>query len=286
MDSENQKGLIGTIIFHGLLFLCVFLMSFAGGNSGGGNDSTGEALGGIEVSLGEPDLGGADQEAGYSEPVDAVATEKPIDQETLTEDDAEAPVLPSKEAETKPKTPVNTAPKITPPVARVVKPPAVQKRRPDSKSAFTKKGGNKGDGSEPGNQGSEDGSLFGEKDGGKGHGKGNGEDDGTGLPGNGPGMDDGPTGLPNGGTFDLSGFRSNNNFDIQTNRAGSGSVIIKLCVYKDGRLKSAAPTLGGTMTDQYFIQLALDAVKKNTYSPTGTSSSDKCGTVKFVFKTR
>ncbi|MFN0189531.1 MAG: hypothetical protein ACKVQV_12590 [Bacteroidia bacterium] len=287
MDSENQKGFIGTIIFHGLLFLTMFLMSFAG-NSGGGVNGTGEALGGVEVSLGEPDLGGPDSEAGYSpETVEATATETPVENETLTEDDAEAPILPSKEAETKPKTAVVSAPKITPPVYKPTKPSPVVERRPDSKGLFSKKGGQTGDGSKPGNEGRNDGSVFGDKDGSNGNGTGPGDGDGNGKPGDGDG--DGPSNGPGSGTgvkFDLSGFKRNNEFNIVSNRAGSGTVIIELCVFKDGRLKSARYVLGGTITEKYFIDLALKAVKENTYSPIGSATTDKCGKVKFTFKAR
>ena len=285
MDTNNQKGIIGTIVFHGLLFLCVFLMSFAGG-SGGGDNGTGEALGGIEVSLGEPDLGGTDAEAGYApEQDESAATEKPVEEQTLTEDDAEAPVLPSKETETKPKTPVVSQPKITPPVYKPTKPSPVVERRPDSKGLF-RKGGNVGDGKNPGNEGAPDGSVFGDKNGTHGDGNGDGNGDGDGRPGDGPGDGPGGPGNSTGVKFDLSGFRRNNEFNIVTNRAGSGTVIIELCVYQDGRLKSARPKLGGTMTDKYFIDLALKAVKENTYSPIGSVTTDKCGLVKFTFKAR
>lgn len=281
MNSNDQKGLFGTIVFHGLLFLCVFLMSFAGTGTKEGN-GTGEALGGIEVSLGEPDLGGPDDEAGYNPEEAAVAPSEPQqDETTLTEDDANAPVMESKEKVEKPKSPVVASPKITPPVFKPTKPNPNPVRMPDSKGLF-KKGGFKGDGKTPGNEGRPDGSVFGDKDGNGG--------DGTGGPGGGDGNGDGlpGDGGPGGGTvkFDLSGFKRDREFNIETNRAGSGSVFIELCVYKDGRLKSARPMLGGTMTDKYFIDLALKAVKENTYSPIGSITSDKCGKVKFTFKTR
>lgn len=290
MNSENQKGLIGTIIFHGLLFLCVFLMSFSdlagGGGGGGGNNSIGEALGGLEVSLGEPDLGGNDAENGYTdEQPEPSAEEPPQDESLLTEDDAQAPILPSKDEEIKPKTPVVAKPKITAPVYKPTKQSVkTPEKKIDSKGLF-KKGGNKGDGSKPGNEGKPDGTVFGDKDGN------NKKGDGDGGPGNGPGNGpgDGPGKGPGSGNsvkFDLSGFRRDKEFNIETNRSGSGTVIIEICVYKDGRLKSARPLLGGTMTDKYFIDLALRAVKENTYSPTANSSTETCGKVKFTFKTR
>lgn len=286
MDSEKTKGLVGTVLFHGLLFLTVFLMSFAG-NSGGGDNGTGEALGGIEVSLGEPDLGGPDEEAGYTpEAPEAAATEQPVENETLTEDDAEAPILPSKKNETKPKTPVVSQPKITPPVYKPTKPSPVVERRPDSKGLFSKKGGLSGDGKTPGNEGRQDGSIYGDKDGSSGDGTGPGNGDGDGRPGDGDGDGPGKPGSGTGVKFNLSGFRRDREFNIESNRAGSGTVIIELCVYKDGRLKSARYMLGGTITDKYFIDLALKAVKENTYSPIGVVTSDKCGKVKFTFKTR
>ena len=286
MKSENQKGFIGTIIFHGILFLGFFLMSFAGGN-GGGNNTTGEAMGGVEVSLGEPDLGGNDAESGYvpEQTPPQEFTENPVMDETLTEDDADAPVLPEKKEQVK-KTPVvSPKPVITPPVYKPTKPNPTPQRIPDSKGLF-RKGGNSGDGTKPGNEGRPDGSIFGDKDGDHGDGTGPGNGNGDGGPGNGPGNGPGEPGNGPGVKFDLSGFRRNHDFNIEPNRAGSGTVIIELCVFPDGKIKSVKHRLGGTMTDKYFIDLALKAVRENSYSPTGNVTSDKCGVVKFTFKTR
>ncbi len=289
MDSENQKGLIGTILFHGFLFLCVFLMSFAEDmNGGGGDNGIGEALGGIEVSLGEPDLGGPDNVAGYSnEQAEATATEKPVEEETLTDDNSDAPVLPSKEAETKPVKPVVTAPKITPPVYKKTT-PAPTPRKIESKGLYTKKGGSTGDGKNPGNEGRPDGSVFGDKDGGGGDGN-DGTGPGTGKPGSGEGdgPNDGPGKGYGNGKLDLSGFKKDRDFNIETNRSGAGTVIVKLCVDKNGKIKTVTQTLGGTMTDKYFIDLAIKAVKENSYSPTtGSTAETTCGLVKFTFKAR
>jgi len=281
-DFSEEKGIIGTIMFHALLFLCVFLMSFAGG-SGNGDNGTGEALGGIEVSLGEPDLGGDDAQAGYSEDSEPIAaSDEPIEQQTLTEDNSDAPIMESKV----PEKPIEkVAPKITPP--KYNKPPVAStkpQRKVNSASLFNKTIGNKGSGAKPGNEGRDDGSIYGDPDGNNGDGKtpGNGNDDGKPGDGNGPmGPGKGP-----GIDFDLSGFRRKNEFDIVTNRAGIGTVKIEICVFPDGRLKSAKHRLGGTMTEKYFIDLALKAVKENTYIPTGSVTSDKCGVVTFTFKAR
>ncbi len=286
MDSENQKGLIGTILFHGLMLLCVFLMSFAsGGGGGGGDNGTGEALGGIEVSLGEPDLGGPDTEAGFSAEEVVTTQETPVEDETLTDDKSTAPEIISKTPETKP-----TAPKITAPVFKKTVPNPTPKKMPDSKGLFSKKGGNKGDGTTPGNQGEDDGSINGNNgDGdskGNGDGKpgsGNGNGDGNG-PGDGPG--DGPgSGKGKNVNFGLKGFRATRPFQIDAKKSGSGKVVIKLCVEKDGKIKSVEKSLlGSTMTDQYFINLALEAVRSNSYVPTGTQVYDPCGYVTFTFK--
>ena len=286
MDSENQKGFIGTILFHGLLLLCVFLMSFANGGGGGGDNGTGEALGGLEVSLGEPDLGGPDMEAGYTPEQEEVTLEKTVDEETLTDDNSVAPEVVSKKPEVK-----TEAPKITAPVFKKTVPNPTPKKMPDSKGLFSKKGGNKGDGTTPGNQGEDDGSINGH------NGDGNSPGDGNGKPGNGPG--DGPGNGPGNGpsdgpgngkgkdvTFGLRGFRAANPFKIDANKSGSGTVVIKLCVEKDGSIKSVEKTLKGNITDPYFINLAYQAVKNNTYTPTGSSVSDPCGYVTFTFKAR
>ncbi len=55
-------------------------------------------------------------------------------------------------------------------------------------------------------------------------------------------------------------------------------------VEKDGKIKSVEKTLKGTMTDPYFINLALEAVRSNSYVPTGTQVYDPCGYVTFTFK--
>lgn len=283
MDSENQKGLIGTILFHGFLFLCVFLMSFA--NSGGGPDGdngTGEALGGLEVSLGEPDLGGPDVEAGYNQEQEVITPEKTVDEETLTDDNAAAPEVVSKKPEVK-----TEAPKITAPVFKKTIPNPTPKKMPDSKGLF-KKGGNKGDGTTPGNEGRPDGSPFGST------GDGNGPGDGNGKPGNGngDGNGDGPGDGPGNGPgnakgkvdFGVKGFIQKSNWNFNPSKSGYGKVIIELCLYKDGSIKSVKHVLGGTMTDKYFIDLAIKAVKDNTYKPTGSSASETCGKVTFNIK--
>jgi len=289
MDSENQKGLIGTILFHGIMLLCVFLMSFAnGGGGGGGDNGTGEALGGIEVSLGEPYLGGPDTEAGYSQEEVVNTSEKPVEEETLTETNADAPEIVSKKVETK-----IEAPKITAPVFKKTIPNPTPKKIPDSKGLFSKKGGNKGDGTAPGNQGEDDGSINGHTgDGnskGDGNGKpgsGNGDGDGNG-PGNGlgDGPGDGPgSGLGKSVNFGLRGFRSSRPFNLDPKKSISGTVVIKLCVEKNGAIRSVEKTLKGNITDPYFINLALEAVRNNTYVPTGSEVVDPCGYVTFKFK--
>lgn len=282
MDSENQKGLIGTILFHGFLLLCVFLMSFANGGGRGGDNGTGEALGGIEVSLGEPDLGGPDTEAGYSPEQETPVPEKTVDEETLTDDNAQTPEVVSKKPEIK-----TEAPKITAPVFKKTIPNPTPKKMPDSKGLFSKKGGNKGDGVKPGNQGEDDGSINGNNgDGdskGDGNGKpgnGNGDGDGDG-PGDGPGKGPGGKGKVD---FGVKGYIQKSNWNFNPSKSGYGKVIIELCLYKDGSIKSVKHVLGGTMTDKYFIDLAIKAVKENTYKPTGSSASETCGKVTFNIK--
>lgn len=283
MDSENQKGFIGTILFHGFLFLCVFLMSFANGGGGGGDNGTGEALGGLEVSLGEPDLGGPDVEAGYTPEQETPVPEKTTDEETLTDDNSVAPEVVSKKPEIK-----TEAPKITAPVFKKTIPNPTPKKMPDSKGLFSKKGGNKGDGATPGNQGEDDGSINGH------NGDGNSTGDGNGKPGNGPG--DGPGNGPGNGPgdgpgnakgkvdFGVKGFIQKSNWNFSPSKSGYGKIIIELCLYQDGSIKSVRHVLGGTMTDKYFIDLAIKAVKENTYKPTGSSASETCGKVTFNIK--
>ncbi len=285
MDTENQKGLIGTILFHGLLFLCVFLMSFANpGGGGGGDNGSGEALGGLEVSLGEPDLGGPDTEAGFSPEEEQPVPEEKVIDETLTDDHSDAPEVVSKKTETK-----TTAPKITAPVFKKTIPNPIPKKMPDSRGLFAKKGGNKGSGLTPGNQGEDDGSINGNNGDGdsKGNGSGkSGSGSGSGN-GSGNGSGDGDGSGSGSGKLDLSGFKKDREFNVETNRSGAGTVLVNLCVFRDGRIKSVTQKLGGTMTEKYFIDLAIKAVKENSYSPTaGSVAESTCGTVKFTFRSR
>ncbi len=287
MESENQKGLIGTILFHGLLFLCVFLMSFANeGGGGGGDNGSGEALGGLEVSLGEPDLGGPDTEAGFSPEEEQPVPEEKVVDETLTDDHSDAPEVVSKKPEIK-----TTAPKITAPVFKKTIPNPIPKKMPDSRGLFAKKGGNKGSGLTPGNQGEDDGSINGNNGDGDSKGGGSGKSGSGSGNGDGDGDGDGKGSGSSGGNgfseLDLSGFKKDREFNIETNRSGAGSVFIILCVFKDGKIKSVSKTLEGSMSEKYFIDLALKAVRENSYSPTrGSTAESTCGKVKFTFRSR
>ncbi len=278
MNSENKKGLAGTILFHGFLLLCIFLMSFAEGGGGGGDNGTGEALGGMEVSLGEPDLGGYDDQSGYTPPEEVAPTEAPDDQ-TLTDDNANTPEIKSSPSEKKTIVPKITAPKVKEST------PNTTPAKPIPGLKF--KAGNKGPGIKPGAGGEDNGSIDSDGDG-------KGDGDGDGKPGDGPGSGpgkgpgDGPGDGPGthagkGVNFGLRGFRSARPFNIDPKKSISGTVVIKLCVNKDGSIRSVDKTLKGNITDSYFINLALEAVRNNSYLPTGSEVVDPCGYVTFRF---
>ena len=84
--------------------------------------------------------------------------------------------------------------------------------------------------------------------------------------------------------FGVKGFIQKSNWNFSPSKSGYGKIIIELCLFQDGSIKSVKHVLGGTMTDKYFIDLAIKAVKENTYKSTGSSASETCGKVTFNIK--
>ncbi|MFM9945453.1 MAG: hypothetical protein ACKVQB_09505, partial [Bacteroidia bacterium] len=84
--------------------------------------------------------------------------------------------------------------------------------------------------------------------------------------------------------FGVKGYIAKSSWNFNPSKSGYGKVIIELCLNKDGSIKSVKHVLGGTMTDKYFIDLAIKAVKTNTYQSMGASDSETCGKVTFNIK--
>lgn len=267
-DKKNDIiGISSSVILHVLLLLAMFFL----GKSCTEMEDMGMD-GGVEVSLGEPDYGGPDntpsmeQQAAQSQP--ETPTEPETESAQITSDDADAPEV---RQETKPKPkpkPTETKPKPTETTPTTETKPVDQK--PDKRSMFggskPSNSGGSGSGSTPGNEGRPDGSPDGQPDG---SGTGSG---GIGFSG------DGYSGK-------IDGFKAVAAFKPVNEKQQFGTVVVKVCVDKDGKVVSVTGgQRGSTNTSAYLTQLSENAAKQFKFQRIGTATSLNCGEIRFIYK--
>lgn len=266
-DKKNDIiGISSSITLHALLLLFLFFF----GRSCTEFQDLGMD-GGVEVSLGEPHYGGPDntpsmeQASSEAQPEPESAPES--DAAMVTSDQADAPEVKQttkptpKPTETKPKT--DTKPTETKPTQ--------EEKKPDSRSMF---GGTKpsdsqgsGGGTTPGNEGRSDGTPEGRPDGTGGTGSG-----GEGFSG------DGFSGK-------IDGFKAIGTVKPVNERQEFGTVVIKVCVDRDGRVVSVTGGQPGTTNaSAYLRQISENAARQFRFQRIGTATSLNCGNIRFIYK--
>lgn len=251
--DNDRKGLLGTILFHVMLFLILLITGF------GNVEPIDTDNGGVTVSFGEPDEGGDDSRPAASEsestPPPASSSEESLE---TTEEEAPEVVtspVPKPKTETKPNTETKPTEEETKPSIDPRMKAAIEKMRKAREA-----GGGQGDGPKPGTEGQPDGSE-------------NGDPDGTGK-----------GTLGNGISYNLKGFQVANMPEIKNEKQSFGTVVVKLCVNKSGKIVSTSFGRESTTTDSYLYEISERAVRQLTIKPVGAGITDtNCGTITITF---
>jgi hypothetical protein len=252
--ANDRKGLLGTILFHVMLFLILLITGF------GSVEPIDTDNGGVTVSFGEPDEGGDDSRPAASEsestPPPASSSEESVE---TTEEEAPEVVtspVPKPKTETKPNTETKPTEQETKPSIDPRLKAQLEKMR-KAKEA----GGGKGDGPKPGEEGRPDGSE-------------NGDPDGTGS-----------GTLGNGISFDkFKGFIVSGKPTIKNEKQSFGTIVVEVCIDRNGKIVKTTLGRGGDTNDQYLYDISERAVRQLTFKPTGSNTtSTNCGNVSITF---
>jgi len=268
MENEkknNFKGLVGTLVFHGVLLGLFLFFGFT-------TPLPLPAEQGIAINFGTSDEGMGDvqpENSGDNQAQnDAPATQQQNSssssgqQNVATQDVEEAP---SVRANPNPKvTPRNTDPTPKPSETPVEDPkPTINNRAlypPGSGSGA--RGGSQGQTGRPGDQGSRDGSRNTDRQGEGGRG----------------GLDGDPT-------YSLLGRSIRYRPPIDNDFGQPGTVIIEITVNNRGEVIRAVQgkgTKGVTSSSQ--IQKCIEIALKTTFSPSSQTTEDQKGSMTFIFK--
>jgi TonB family protein len=264
-DHKHQLyGFIGTTLVHGLIFAALFFVVMY-------PPDPPLELQGIQMSLGEENMGGPN-----NEPVpDPAPTEQytPISEQTeetnlSSESDESVEIKDNKT--TKPKEIKETKPNVV----EEKKPQLELPKKVNQQALFTKKKntnqGGYGDGENPGNEGRPDGSPDGDKDG---HGLGD------------SGFGSGETG-PDGISYVMPKGRKVNKLpNIEDNSKSVGKVVVSITVNQDGEVIKAIPgQIGSTTTEPTLLEKAKQGALKTKFNPRTDGSEDQTGTITIVFR--
>ncbi len=267
-NSDNRSGLIGTILFHGILLILFILFGL----------STPLPLPeeeGIVVNFGTSNDG-----SGEIQPLQNMADNMPLTQpqkassttasetETATQTMEEAVALPKIE---------KVKPKVKPVVVKPVEKPTVQPKEnptpvkeeprvnpnalyPGKKDNATNNSAGQGNNGQPGDQGSNNGSVN------------------SNNPGDGKGK--GSAGV----SYDLGGRTIKSKPTIQDNSQDFGIVVIDIIVDKYGSVVSATgPGRGSTTTSQNLLSKAKEAALRAKFNQDLNDLEERKGTITFRF---
>lgn len=267
-DSNKHKGIIGTIIYHGIILLILLLGSFSVPVSIPGDQ-------GILINFGDSEKGLGNLEPAFAEPQAAQRVEKsnPAEEENLsgteedimTQDFEEAPVIASKEVKKK-KVPEKDLNREVKPDAKVtpekVTPKVNTKALYSGKNTETTQSGPQGITEGEGNQGKPEGSI---------------ESDsyiGDGL---------GTTGVG----FDLTGRSGVFLPPPPKNYQRAGIVVVEILVDQDGNVVNVREGVkGSTTSDITLLKLAKEAALKSKFSSKNDAPVHQKGTITYSFKIR
>lgn len=255
--KDRKKGLITSFVLHTLFFVFFAFMVFGNGDEGL------DELGGIEVSLGEPDYGGPDNTPAETNPeTQPESSSEDTEPQVITNQQDEAPEVVKQEKKKETKKTESTTKKTT--TEKKKEQPKV-----DQESMFpgSKNSSGKGNGTKSGNEGKKDG-------------KPDGQPDGTGGSGGGP---DG-VGSGSGGTgWSLSGRKAIS----QAKPSGftkSGTVRVQITVSPDGKVIAAKAVLdGSTTTNSSLWRLSESTALKWRFDRSNRTNNQQ-GYITFVYK--
>jgi hypothetical protein len=265
--KNNIIGISSSITLHAMLLLFLFFF----GRSCTEFQDLGMD-GGVEISLGEPHFGGPDatpsMEQVSSEPQPEPESAPESDATMVTSDQDDAPEV---KQTTKPTTPKPTETKPKTETKPTETKPTQEEKKPDSRSMF---GGKKpsdsqgsGSGNTPGNEGRSDGTPEGRPDGSGGSGSG-----GEGFSG------DGFSGK-------IDGFKAVSTVKPVNERQEFGTVVIKVCVDRNGKVVSVTGGQTGTTTSStYLRQISENAARKFKFQRIGSATTLNCGNIRFNYK--
>ncbi len=252
IDNDKKKGIIGTVIFHIVVVLILFIVTLSP------PDPPRPEIG-MEVNLGYSDQGMGDVQP--PKPVEKV-TPKPVETQpkkdnVVTQDTEDAIKL--DDSKTKEK-------KQTKEIVKKVEEKKVEKKDPviDQKFVFKKtkkstEGGSEGITGKPGDQGKKNGSVD--------------ANNYTGEGGNGNGI-----------AFSLSGRKAKKLTRPTNNSDEQGTVVIKIWVDRNGKVINARMKVAGTNTSSTKLQkLALDAAFKAKFNSNPDAAEVQTGTITYKF---
>ncbi len=291
-EKNRRKGLIFSVIFHTIAIILLALFGVSWQNPP-------PEPGGILVNLGIPDVGQGDENAPKGDPAPPVEEPTPVREETPPPAKESRPA-PKKE--TKPDhTPKKELKKTEDPAAAALRKKKEKERKQRQaaeraraeeqrkrKAAEAKKAAERAakKAEEDRKRKELEDLISGGLGGGKGKGKGN-----TGKPGN----QGDPGGDPNAGALSgistgsgtvgggLSGRGYKRPAPPKDNSQATGTVVIYVCVDKNGKVTSAEYTQSGSTTaNSNLKRIAISNAKKYRFN---SGSIDKqCGTIRYDFK--
>jgi len=283
-DNQYRKyGLIGTILFHGALYLILRLIMMVTPNPpfpetpGGGGMS-------IEVNLGNSDegMGAIQPEKPSVQKVKAPVQVAEIPQEVKTirtKASGEQVMTNDKGEDTKIKIADKPVKKVVVAKPEPVINPNAMYRRP------SKEGGSQGITGRPGDQGVAggipDGKVYkGNPGSGNGGGSGNGTGGGSGN-GNGPGIG---SGNGAGISYDLSGRSARSLPKPSYNSAEQGRVVVTIWVSREGKVtRVVSGAKGTTVTDPSLIRQAETAARQAVFSANPDGPDEQIGKIIYNF---
>ena len=263
LSKDKIKGIVGTVIIHGLLLATIMLLALTTPLPLPGEE-------GVEVDLGYSDVGSGFMQEEEAEPVQAPEVTPPVtkpettEEDVLTQDIIEAPVIEDvdqQEAEEEiidetviQKQPIEEIEQMPEPEP-VVNPNALYKGRETNES----NGSSEGETGDPGDQGKPTGTkdlkVF------------------DGLGGEGDGI-----------SYSLSGRQATRLPKPEYRSDEQGKVVVTIWVNRNGDVTRAeAGARGTTIADLTLRQLARGAALRAKFSPDTQAAEIQKGTITYIF---
>ena len=258
-ESRKNKVIagIGTVVFHCLLLLVLFLMAFRTPLPLPGEEGVEVDLGMYNQGMGQvqPDKPAIPQQSTPPKPRENETTKSKDD--IVTQDTEEAPSLKKeKEKEDKEKNQVKPQEKPeeeTKAPEQTVNPKALFKGKEKSQD-----GGSEGVTGQPGDQGNPNGLTNVKKY------------DGQGGQGNGPG-------------YDLGGRGAKSLQRPPRDFPEEGHIVVEIFVDREGNVVRTAIAKGTDITNTEMRNLAMEAARRSKFAPDPTAPEEQKGTITYTF---